>query len=64
MVDNEVWRPFNIVNVIKGDKVLTSTQAYNLKSNGMKRTRINGGEYEQVDGVQYDGESIYESVTN
>eukprot|EP00957_Ditylum_brightwellii_P031667 2401616-Ditylum_brightwellii.AAC.1 len=64
MVGNNVWRPVKLNNVPKGAKILTSTWAYKLKSNGRKRARINGRGYEQVDGLHYDGSSIHSPVTN
>eukprot|EP00957_Ditylum_brightwellii_P027315 2064978-Ditylum_brightwellii.AAC.1 len=64
MVKNLVCTPVKLSEVPKGAKVLTSTWACKLKSNGTKRVRINGHGYEQVDGVHYDGTSIYAPLTN
>ena len=64
MVANGVWRPVKKRDVPSGAKVLTSTWACKLKSNGTKRARINGRGYEQIDGVHYDSSSISSPVTN
>ena len=64
MIDNDVWLPVKLSKVTKGAKVLTSTWACKLKSNGTKRARINGRGYEQIDGVHYDSTSIHAPVTN
>ena len=45
-------------------KILTSTWACKLKPNGVKRARINGQGYKQIDGVHYDSLSIHTPVTN
>ena len=42
MIANDVWRPVKRSKVPKGAKILTSTWACKLKSNGTKRARING----------------------
>ena len=62
--DNGVWCPVKPSRLPKGAKLLTSTWACKLNSNGMKRDRINGHGYDQVDGVHYDGASIHAPVTN
>ena len=64
MLANDVWSPVKRSMVPKGAKILTSTWACKLKSNGTKRVRINGRGYEQVDGVHYDSASIHSPVTN
>jgi hypothetical protein len=64
MIENNVWKVVNKVDVPKRAKILTSTWACKLKSNGTKRARINGRGYEQVDGVHYDSASIHSPVTN
>eukprot|EP00957_Ditylum_brightwellii_P157826 12012722-Ditylum_brightwellii.AAC.1 len=64
MVKNLVSMSVKLSEVPKGAKVLTSTWACKLKSNGTKRARINGRGSEQVDGVHYDGTSIHAHVTN
>ena len=64
MVENNVWKAVKKDEVPKGAKVLTSTWACKLKSNGTKRARINGRGYEQIDGVHYDLLSITSPVTN
>ena len=64
MVANDVWRAVKKKDVPSGAKILTSTWACKLKSNGTKRARINGRGYEQVDGIHYDSSSISSPVTN
>eukprot|EP00957_Ditylum_brightwellii_P029359 2219313-Ditylum_brightwellii.AAC.1 len=64
MVDNKVWRSMKLRELPKGTKVLTTTWACKLKSDGTKRACINGREYEQIDGIHYDGSSIHAPVTN
>ena len=64
MISNKVWSPIKIVNVPKGAKMLTSTWAMKKKSNGRLRARINGRGYEQIDGIQYESNSIRAPVTN
>jgi hypothetical protein len=48
----------------KGAKVLTTTWAMKLKSNGTRRGRLNARGYEQVDGSHYASDSIAAPVTN
>ena len=64
MVTNGVWKAVKKKDVPSGAKILTSTWACKLKSNGTKRARINGRGYEQIDGVHYDSSSISSPVTN
>eukprot|EP00957_Ditylum_brightwellii_P021473 1619762-Ditylum_brightwellii.AAC.1 len=64
MVDNEVWRPVKLEDMQPGAKVLTSTWACKLKSNGTKQARINCRGYEQVNGVHYNSTTIHAPVTN
>ena len=51
-------------NVPRGAKILTSTWAMKKKANGVRRARLNGRGYEQVDGIHYDSSSIHAPVTN
>jgi hypothetical protein len=51
-------------NVPRGVKILTSTWAMKKKTNGVRRARLNGRCYEQVDGIHYDSSSIHAPVTN
>ena len=64
MVENKVWKPVKKSSVPAGAKILTSTRACKLKSNGAKRSRINGQGYKQIDGVHHDTSSIHAPVTN
>ena len=64
MVTNNVWRPIKLSELPKDTKILTSTWACKLKSNGRKRARLNARGYEQIDGIHYDGSSIHAPVTN
>ena len=64
MIENVVWKPVPKSSVPSDAKVLTSTWACKLKSNGVKRARLNGRGYEQVDGIHYDSSSIHSPVTN
>ena len=48
----------------RGAKILTSTWAMKKKANGVRRARLNGRGYEQVDGIHYDSSSIHAPVTN
>ena len=48
----------------KGAKVLTTTWAMKLKSNGTRRGRLNARGYEQVDGSHYASDSIATPVIN
>ena len=48
----------------KGAKVLTTTWAMKLKSNGTHRGRLNARGYEQVDRSHYASDSIAAPVTN
>ena len=64
MVTNGVWKAVKRDNIPSRAKVLTSTWACKLKSNGVKRARINGRGYEQIDGIHYDSSSIHSPVTN
>ena len=50
-VTNKVWRPVKLEIFSLNAKILTLTWACKLKSNGVKRARINGQGYEQVDGL-------------
>ena len=64
MVDNEVWTPVKVNDVPRGAKILTSTWACKQKASGVKRARMNGRGYEQVDGVHFDSSSVHSPVTN
>ena len=64
MVQHKVWKPVKRKDVPVGAKVITSTWAMKKKSNGVKRARLNGRGYEQVDGEHYDASSIASPVTN
>eukprot|EP00957_Ditylum_brightwellii_P106300 8109626-Ditylum_brightwellii.AAC.1 len=64
MIKDKVWQPIKLCDVPKGAKILTSTWACKLKSNGRKRARLNGRGYEQIDGLHYDSTSIHAPVTN
>ena len=48
----------------KGLKVITSTWAFKMKSNGDHRGRLNARGYEQVDRCHYAFDSIASPVTN
>ena len=54
MVKHEVWKAIPPKEVPAGAKVLTSTWAMKMKSNGTFWARLNARGYEQVDGVHYD----------
>ena len=64
MKKNNVWVPRKLEDLPKDTKVLTTTWACKLKSNGTKRARINARGYEQIDGMHYDESSIHAPVTN
>jgi hypothetical protein len=64
MIKNNVWCPVKLSQVPSGAKILTSTWACKLKSNGRKRAWLNGRGYEQIDGLHYDSTSIHAPVTN
>ena len=52
------------MQVPKGAEILTSTWTCKLKTNSVKRARIKGRGYEQVDGVHYDSALVHSPVTN
>eukprot|EP00957_Ditylum_brightwellii_P157546 11991194-Ditylum_brightwellii.AAC.1 len=64
MVTNKVQCPIKLSKLPKGTKILTTTWACKLKSNGRKRVHLNAREYEQVNGIHYDESSIYAPATN
>ena len=64
MIKNNVWTPVKLQDLPKDTKVLTTTWACKLKSNGTKRARINARGFEQIDGIHYDESSIHAPVTN
>ena len=47
-----------------GTKVIDSTWARKLKSNGTKRGRLNAHAFKQVDGQSYDSANIHAPITN
>eukprot|EP00957_Ditylum_brightwellii_P114964 8768136-Ditylum_brightwellii.AAC.1 len=59
MVANNVWRPIKLSELPKNTKILMTTWACKLKSNGCKRARLNARGYEQIDGIHYDGSAIH-----
>eukprot|EP00957_Ditylum_brightwellii_P147086 11199407-Ditylum_brightwellii.AAC.1 len=46
-ITNKMWCPIKLSKLPKGTKILTTTWACNLKSNGRKRARQNARGYEQ-----------------
>ena len=63
-VDHDVFEMEKLEEVPKGVKMLTTTWAMKMKSNGKRRARVNMRGYEQVDGDHYDSASISSPVTN
>ena len=64
MIENNVWKPVPKSSVPLKAKILTSTWACKLKASGVKRARLNGRGYKQINGVHYDSSSIHSPVTN
>ncbi len=54
----------NLSSIPKGSKVLTTTWAWKMKSNGSHRGRLNARGYAQVDGHRYASDSIASPVKN
>ena len=63
-IENDVFEVVNLKDLPKGVKMLTSTWAMKMKSNGEFRARLNMRGYEQEDGDHYDSASISSPVTN
>ena len=61
---HDVFDVVKLEDVPPGVKMLTTTWAMKLKSNGTYRARINMRGYEQEDGEHYDSASISSPVTN
>ena len=61
---NNVFEAVDKENIPPGTKVIDSTWACKLKSNGRKRGRLNARGFKQVDGESLDSSSIHAPVTN
>ena len=60
----EVFEVIKLSEVPKHAKMLTTTWAMKMKSNGTFRARLNMRGYEQIDGERYASTSISSPVTN
>ena len=63
MLKNNVFEAVDRNGIPRGTKVIDSTWACKLKSNGKKRGRLNARGFKQVDGESYDSSSIHAPVT-
>ena len=66
-VQFDKYNPLTLVtrsSIPKSSKVLTTTWAFKMKSNGDRRGRLDARGYEQVDGRHYTSDSIAAPVTN
>ena len=64
MVEHSVFWAVPREQVPKYSKIITSTWAMKKKSNGTYRARVNGRGYEQIDGENYDEDSIASPTVN
>ena len=64
MSKNNIFEAVDKYSIPHGTKVIDSTWACKLKSNGNKRGRLNAGGFKQVDGQSYDSANIHAPVTN
>ena len=64
MLKNNVFEAVDRDSIPRGTKVIDSTWACKLKSNGTKRGRLYARGFKQVDGQSYDSAHIYAPVTN
>jgi len=64
MLKYKVWKRVRREEVPKDATIIISTWVMKKKSNGAYRARLNGRDYEQIDGEHYDGTSIASPVTN
>ena len=64
MEEMGVWKVMDKEDIPKDAKVLTSTWAMKQKASGVKRARLVGHGFKQVDGVHFDGTNIASPVTN
>ena len=64
MSKNNISEAVDKDSIPSGTKVIDSTWACKLKSNGTKRDRISTRGFKQVDGQYYDSSNIHTPVTN
>ena len=64
MLKNRVFKAMDKSEVPDGNKVIDSTWACKLKSNGDRRGRLNARGFKQEDEIHYDSTSIHAPVTN
>ena len=64
MLKNKVFEAVDKESVPSGTKIIDRMWTCNLKSNGMKRCRLNVCDFKQVDGQSYDSTIIHAPVTS
>lgn len=64
MVEMKIWKAVKKSSIPKDSKILTSTWAMKHKASGVRRARVVGHGFKQVDGVHYDSTNIASPVTN